>query len=91
LSKNRNFGGKSKFCPKIEILVTNRNFGQKSKFWQKAKFWSKIKILAKNRNFGQKWKFLQRIIKNETFTFSIFGQNLNLSFFAKKIHVCCCK
>ena len=30
--KNRNFGQKSKFWSKIEILVKNRNFGQKSNF-----------------------------------------------------------
>ena len=49
--KNRNFGQKSKFCSKIEILVKNQNFVQKSKFW------SKIEILVKNPNCGQKSKF----------------------------------
>jgi len=34
LVKNRNFGQKSKFWSKIEILVKNRNFGQKSKFFR---------------------------------------------------------
>jgi len=43
--KNRNFGQKSKFWSKIEILVKNRNFGQK------------IEIVVKNRNFGQRYKF----------------------------------
>jgi len=45
---NPNFGQKSKFWSKIQILVKNPNFGQKSKFW------SKIQILVKNPNFGQK-------------------------------------
>ena len=35
-SKNRNFGQKSKCCPRIEILIKNRNFDQKSKFWSKS-------------------------------------------------------
>jgi len=33
LDKTRNFGQKSKFWSKIEILVKNRNFGQKNKIW----------------------------------------------------------
>jgi len=46
--KNQNFGQKSTFWSKIDILVKNRHFGQKSTFW------SKIKILVNNRNFGPK-------------------------------------
>ena len=76
-----NFGRKSKFWSKIEILVKNRNFGQKSKFWskiilsvtnrnfrQKLDFQSIIKILVKNRNFGLKFDFLSTIgilVKNQ--------------------------
>ena len=75
MSKNRNFGQKSKCCPKIEILPKNRNFGQQSKFWptikifaknrnfrQQSKFSPKIEIFAKNRNFRQKSKFCPRHI-----------------------------
>jgi len=51
----RNFGPKSKFWSKIEILVENRNFGPKSKFWPK------IEILVQNRNFGRKSKFWSKI------------------------------
>jgi len=70
----RNFGQKSKFWSKMEILFKNRNFGQKSKFWskievlakhrnfgQKSKIWSKIEILVKNRNFGHTCTFLPTI------------------------------
>ena len=53
--KNGNFGQKSNFWSKIEILVNNRNFGHKSKFF------SKIKIFVKNRNFGQTSKFWSKI------------------------------
>ena len=65
--KNRNFGQKSKFWSKIEILVKNLNFGQKlvenrnlvqnRNFIRKSKFYSKIEILFENRNFGEKSKF----------------------------------
>ena len=40
LVKNQNFGQKSKFWPKIQILVKNQNFRQKSNFW------SQIEILV---------------------------------------------
>jgi len=52
LLKNPNFGQKSKFWSKIQILVRTPNFGQKSKFW------SKIQILAKNPNFRLKYKLV---------------------------------
>jgi len=42
-----NFGQKSEWLTKIQILVRNGNLGQKSEFW------SKIGILVKNRNFGK--------------------------------------
>ena len=61
MPENRNFGQKSKFWSKIEILVKNRNFGQKSTFW------SNIEILVKNRNFGQKstfWSKIEILVKN---------------------------
>ena len=51
---NPNFGQKSKFLSKIQILVKNPNFGQKSKLW------SKIQIMIKNPNFGKKSKFGQK-------------------------------
>ena len=47
LVKNRNFGQKSKFWSKIEVLAKSRGFGQKSTVW------SEIEVLAKSRGFGQ--------------------------------------
>ena len=64
MSKNRNFGQKSKFWSTIEILVKHRNFGQTSQFW------SNIEILVKHRNFGQTSKFLSNIkffVKHQKF------------------------
>ena len=46
MSKNRNFGQKSKCWSKIEILVKNRNFGRKSNFF--------LQYFGQESNFGQK-------------------------------------
>ena len=80
--ENRNFGQKSKFLTKIEILDKNRNFGQKSKFWtkiekfeQKSKFWTKNEILNKNRKV---WTKIEILDKNQN-----FGQNRNFEFKSK--------
>ena len=59
-----NFGQKSKFWSKIEILAKNRNYGKKSKFWRK------IEIFMENRNFGEKSKscpkfWSKNVTKNE--------------------------
>ena len=62
---NRNFGRKSKFWSKIEILLENGNFGQKSKFW------SKIESSVKNRKFGQK-NVAENITCNLTSNISYF-------------------
>ena len=70
MSKNRNFGQKSKFWAKIEILGKNRNIGQKIKILRKNRnFGQKIKILGKNRIFGHKSKFWAQI--------EILGKNRN--------------
>ena len=64
--ENRNFGRKSKFCSKTEILVENLNFGLKSKFWQKIKIlvkieiWFKIEILKIKIQSESKKKTFQR-------------------------------
>ena len=67
--KNRNFGQKSKFWSKIEILAKMENlvnnFGQKLKIWsnildknrnigERSNVWSQIEILVKTRNIRQK-------------------------------------
>jgi len=74
LEKNRNFGQKSKFWPKIQILVKNPNFGKKNaNFGQKSKFWSKIQISAKIekymtiRTLNLTYFFsIDRVFRNET-------------------------
>ena len=85
--KNLNFGQKSKFWSKIEILVKNRNFDQKSKFWLKVDFWLKIEILIRNRNFTQKSKFWSKIeilFKNRNFgQKSKFGQRSHLKLYSQ--------
>jgi len=43
-AKNRNFGQKSKFWSKVQILVQN------PKFRPKSKFWTKIQILLEQLN-----------------------------------------
>ena len=51
LVKHRDFGEKSRFWSKTEILVKNWDFGQK------LRFWSKIEILVENLDFGGKSRF----------------------------------
>jgi len=55
LVETRNFGRKSKFWSKLEILVETRNFGPN------LKFWPKLEILAETRNFGRNSKFWSRL------------------------------
>jgi len=60
LNKNRNFGQKSRFWPKIEILDKNRDFGQKSKLSpKKIKLCPTIEI-SENRQL--KNIFLNKIL-----------------------------
>ena len=65
--ENRNFGQKSTFWPKIEILVKNLNFGKQFDYLgfyldylvffdyrycdQRSKFGSNIEMLVTNQNF----------------------------------------
>ena len=77
LAKNQYFGAKSKFWPKIKMLV------QKSKIHflvKNPKFWSKIKMLLKNPKF---WSTIHFLLKNQ-----IFYQKskilINNPFFAQK-------
>jgi len=53
--KNWNFGQKSKYRPKVQILVRNLNV------CQNYKYWPEIQILTKNLNLGQKLKFWWKI------------------------------
>ena len=46
--KNLNYGQKSKFGSKIEILIQNRKFVQKSKLWSKIEKKKKIEKIEKN-------------------------------------------
>jgi len=71
LGKNRNFGQKSKFWPKIEILATNRNFGQKSKFWPKIEILVTKEMLVKNSNSGLGVKLFQGYKALESSRFEI--------------------
>ena len=77
--KNRNFGQKSKFWAKIDILVKNLSLVKKSKFWakidilvknlslvKKSKFRAKIDILVKNLSLVKKSKFRAKIDIFET-------------------------
>ena len=77
-SKNGNFGQKSKFWSKIEILVKNWKFLVKNwNYGQKLKYWSKIEILVKNGNFWSKieilvkkwklWSKIEILVKNRNF------------------------
>jgi len=73
--KIRNFGQKSKFWSKIEILVKNQNLVKNRNFGQK------IEILDKNRNFGQKSCTKKRHFGQQTnilVSSQTFGKNRNI-------------
>jgi len=71
--KNQNFGRKSKFFVKIEILVANQSFCKQQNFGRKSKYFVNSQILVENqiKIWFENQKFWRNFVKDRNFSFFI--------------------